>query len=729
MWILLMIVSCFIYFNYIGSYIYELFKNYLYWNKFKFPIGFITALGSLQLVSFPMQYLHVSSKIVSIIYSSVLIILFLSATVYFVWKRPFLNYQFTKKIFIEKCFFNLLVVVFIGIHLGLTFFTNSLNIPSSDQSFYITWVENNVDVESINMITPLTGTFNPLHIFYNFQSYSLFLAFISQIFSIPSIFCSVWFGPIFLLVFISTTILNACNYFKVYQKRWIIIFFILSIIFNFWYIENYVKYNTYPGPLRSYLFIIIIIVYYEFFHKQQLNYTFINLSWLAAIAVQSTTLFNGYLFVGALIIYDIFILKKYLIFNLFKSSLALHLYLFFFLRYAGLYKLSIIGLTLAIIGLLIDRLPKVRQKVLDLIYHDNTKKFIILGYGFFILLTLIITNYGYLEAPINSSYFVEYLTNYYFNHTYYTDILFSLLSTVLKVAFFVLNIYLMLKVKSLKNPLRFFIQFQIIFIIFFYNPLVAPFISTFITGSVYFRLRDILYFVPFTIVCFLYVKDHFKHSKFILISTLILGSLLGVINIYEYLTYEPNKISNIKTYEYMYRLPKDVVQAGCFLDEYIKNQLEDRTKILPTSKRSQIYALLGDNEPSKLTDYISLEMLEMRGLGMESRPVVYSMNRQINYLSHQYEMFYTINEERGVKNINLIDSLEQLDKYALEEIVLNAHWYEDAALKYTQLLLKFKIDFIVLENNVSSEIKEITTNYYNPIYYDETFSIYELKNR
>lgn len=61
--------------------------------------------------------------------------------------------------------------------------------------------------------------------------------------------------------------------------------------------------------------------------------------------------------------------------------------------------------------------------------------------------------------------------------------------------------------------------------------------------------------------------------------------------------------------------------------------------------------------------------------------------------------------------------------------MLNAHQYEDLALKYDQLLLKFKIDFIVLENNVLSEIKEITTNYYNQIYSNETFSIYELKNR
>lgn len=690
--LLLVIILFLVYFHYIGNYIYQVFNKYLYWNKFKFPIGFITTIGMIQLVSFPMTYLHVSMKVASIVYLFILATLFLLATIYFIWKIIHHSSLSSEKNLREYLFLGLIVIGFSGLHLALTFFTNSLNVASSDQSFYITWIENNVNVDQINMITPLTGSISPLHLFYNFQSYFVFLSFISQLFALPSILISVWAAPVILLTFIATSILNACSYFKIKHKGLIFCFFVIAFIFNFWPIESLAKYNMYIGHLRSYIFIFIIILYYELFNKNKLSHVFTNLVWLAAIAVQSTALFNGYLFIAALILYDLFIAKKKLIFELFKSSLALHLYLFFFLRYSWHYKISTAGLILVLIGLLMDKVPVIKEKIITWIYHDNMKKAVIWGYGALVLLVLIITNYGYINPPISSSYFVEYLSDYYFNNTYYSLMPFSLLNTTLKLIFLGLNIYLITKVKTLKDPMKFFIQLQIIFFIFFYNPLVAPFISTFITGSVFFRLRDVIYFVPFTIVCFLYAMDHFKYGKKFIVGVTILGGLLGVINIYEYLTFSYNKIPDSINYEYAYRLPKDTVKVAQFLDEYITNELS-----------------VDDQEID--------------------RPLVYSVNRQINYFSHSYEMFYTIHEERNLKNINMEESLKALDKYALEELVVNSENYKDELYRYGWMLLKHNIDFIVLDNSVSKSIKTMTTQYYDKIYNNDTFSVYELKKR
>ena len=690
--LLLVIILFFGYFHYIGNYVYQVFNKYLYWNKFKFPIGFITTIGVIQLVSFPMTYLHVSMKVASLVYLFILTTLFLLATIYFIWKRIHHSSLSSEKNLKEHLFLGLIVIGFSGLHLGLTFFTNSLNVASSDQSFYITWIENNVNADQINMITPLTGVISPLHLFYNFQSYFVFLSFISQLFALPSILISVWAAPVILLTFIATSILNACSYFKIKQKGLIFCFFVMAFIFNFWPIESLAKYNMYIGHLRSYIFIFIIILYYELFNKNKLSYVFTNLVWLAAIAVQSTTLFNGYLFIAALILYDLFIAKKKLIFELFKSSLGLHLYLFFFLRYSWHYKISTAGLILVLIGILIDKIPVIREKIISWIYHDNMKKLVVWAYGALILLVLIITNYGYINSPISSSYFVEYLSDYYFNNTYYSFMPFSLLNTTLKLIFLALNIYLITKVKTLKNPIKFFIQLQIIFFIFLYNPLVSPFISTFITGSVFFRLRDVIYFVPFTIVCLLYAMEYFQHGKKMIVGVTILCGLLGTINVYEYLTFSYNKIADPINYEYTYRLPGDTVKVAQFLDEYITNQLP------------------ADDEEI-------------------DRPLVYSMNRQINYFSHNYQMFYTIHEERNLKNINMEESIRALDKYALEEFIVNSKNYKDQIYRYSWMLLKHNIDFMVLDNSVSNEIKTTTAQYYNRIYRNETFSVYELKKR
>ena len=39
------------------------------------------------------------------------------------------------------------------------------------------------------------------------------------------------------------------------------------------------------------------------------------------------------------------------------------------------------------------------------------------------------------------------------------------------------------------------------------------------------------------------------------------------------------------------------------------------------------------------------------------------------------------------------------------------------------------VDFIVLDNSVSKSIKTMTTQYYDKIYNNDTFSVYELKKR
>ena len=83
----------------------------------------------------------------------------------------------------------------------------------------------------------------------------------------------------------------------------------------------------------------------------------------------------------------------------------------------------------------------------------------------------------------------------------------------------------------------------------------------------------------------------------------------------------------------------------------------------------------------------------------------------------------------NLKNINMEESLKALDKYALEELVVNSENYKDELYRYGWMLLKHNIDFIVLDNSVSKSIKTMTTQYYDKIYNNDTFSVYELKKR
>ena len=108
--LLLVIILFLVYFHSIGNYIYQVFNKYLYWNKFKFPIGFITTIGMIQLVSFPMTYLHVSMKVASIVYLFILATLFLLATIYFIWKIIHHSSLSSEKNLREYFFLGLIVI-------------------------------------------------------------------------------------------------------------------------------------------------------------------------------------------------------------------------------------------------------------------------------------------------------------------------------------------------------------------------------------------------------------------------------------------------------------------------------------------------------------------------------------------------------------------------------------------------------------------------------------------
>lgn len=677
-----------LYFIYIGAFICDLFNEQLGWVKLKFPIGLITTFGVLQLVSFPLLYWHVSMTTIIICFIITLTILFICATQYFIKNsKKTVSYQLPKHVK-KNLFLVGMVIGLVGLHLFLTLITNSLNVPSSDQSFYITLVKNNIGASQINTIYPVTGQIRDLHLYYNFQSYFLFLSFVSQVFNLESLVVTAWFYPVLLLTFIATSIVNTCSYMNIKNRSTIFTFFVITFMFNFWAIENVVKYNTYNGPLRAYIFVFAFILYYEGYKKNKFNHWLINLVWLAASAVQSTALFNGYILLASLVLYELFIAKRKLIFELFKSSIALHIYVFFFLRYSWHYKLSMLWTVGILLALVISKIPKWKDWVEQIFYHKNMQKVIIVGYSTIIIGSLILFNYGLLTPPISSDYFIEYLNEYYFNTKYYSSIISSLLSTGLKLFLIIFNIYLVTKVKYLKEQLRFFIIIQIILAIIFYNPLVSPFISTFITGSVYFRMRDIIFSIPLIVTILIYISSQLKFGKIILRVLTVLTLGLGLINIYEYVSYQPNHINDISQYSFYHRLPQDTVNVGKFLDEYID-------------------------------DYHTSN---------NERPKVYSTNRQINYFSSKYEMIYTINQERAFNRVDLRQKvIYGADEYVLEGLVTQFEEYKEYLIKYRLLLKVYKVDFVVLDNEVNEVIKEETLKDYNLIYSNPTFSVYELK--
>ena len=196
------------------------FSNALANIKYKWPIGFFVILALIQLVSFPMQYVHSSMKTVSIVYTIVLLVL----TISIIFTLYQMSHDQRKTIFKFKsdCWLEyLLIGGFILFNFIICFSTNSFNDTNADQTFYITLVENNIDAAHINEILPLSGMIGKLNPLYNYQSFYLFLSYVVSISHIDAVLIMAWFVPCLLWITVATTFLNLISYFKVPKKWWI----------------------------------------------------------------------------------------------------------------------------------------------------------------------------------------------------------------------------------------------------------------------------------------------------------------------------------------------------------------------------------------------------------------------------------------------------------------------------------------------------------------------------
>ena len=217
--LLLLIILFVIYSQLVGQMAYFYFPEILGKIKYKWPIGFFIILGLIQLVSFPLQAMHVSMQVVGICYGLIFLILSI-----FVFRYLYASYcdkrleifKFEKAHLMEY----LLILLFISFNFIICFSTNSFNDTNADQSFYITLVENNVGAEQINGILPLSGEIRWLDSYYNFQAFYLFLTFLSMIFNLDAVLVMAWFVPVLLWLTVSMTFLNLIYYFNRSNKSW-----------------------------------------------------------------------------------------------------------------------------------------------------------------------------------------------------------------------------------------------------------------------------------------------------------------------------------------------------------------------------------------------------------------------------------------------------------------------------------------------------------------------------
>ena len=684
--LLLLIILFVIYSQLVGQMVYFYFPEILGKIKYKWPIGFFIILGLIQLVSFPLQVMHVSMQVVAICYALIFLILsiFVFRYLYAAYCDKRLEiFKFKKAHLMEY----LLILLFIGFNFMICFSTNSFNDTNADQSFYITLVENNVGAEQINGILPLSGQIGWLDSYYNFQAFYLFLTFLSMIFNLDAVLVMAWFVPVLLWLTVSMTFLNLIYYFNRSNKSWKTMF-IFIILWSFVSLFDYfVRYNVYGNNIRLFVFAYLMMGYADYFKSPKLRTLILcGLLWASASSFQSTALFLGIMIMVAIGIYELFYHRKELILPLIFSSMPLLVYAAFFLSYRSTALLGVViggGVTLLAILSCNQQMKLVLNR---LFYSRFFRMGIVLGVIGMTLLSIKMVPSLNEDVSISPRYFIEFLFDKYApRRSYITEKNWSMLSLALiRDSLFLLYLVALVQFKKLNETLKFTFITQWIIIFIFYNPLVSAFVSTYFTGSVYMRTGDIIMSLFLMARLLVYFANHLR-LRGIVIFLACLSTIQLTTKTHQYLTHDFNQITNIQTFNHLYRMDQDIIDTANFIETFVEEHYKGE------------------------------------------RPKVLTTQLEFNYFAHNYEMLYTVNEERRVFN----ESYRQIkpELYLLRDGLRKSYELsEEQQQQFKQTLKYIKPDIVVVPTIAAPWVHELFNEVALSINENTSYGVYKLIN-
>lgn len=685
MFVLLLLIILFVLLSQlVGHAVTFYFPNALTNIKYKWPIGFFVILGFIQLVSFPMQYVHSSMQTVSIVYTIVLLALIVSVS--FTWTKMSRDQRQTIfKWKSEYWFEYLLIGGFILFNFIICFSTNSFNDTNADQSFYITLVENNMDVAQINMIAPLSGKIEALQSLYSYQGFYLFLTYLASLFHIDSLLIMGWLVPTLFWLTASTTFLNVSHYFNLSKKWWLALssFLILWVIFD--HFEYFVRYNIYGNNIRPLVFCYLMIFYYEYFKRPNTKSLILcALIWLSAIALQSTVLFLGVILMVSYGLYEVFYHRKQLLIPLILSTIPLMIYLSLFMKSRGSW-LTGIGLFILLLICSLCQLSEKTKLGLNKLIYSKTMR-VIVGIGVLGMMGLSIWMTPHLSpsSSVSPRELLHFFSDQYsLKASYFSSPYEWPLALIVMIRWGMIGliIYALLKWKSLSDLIKWLLVTQFIMIIIFYNPLVCGLISTALTGIVYTRIHEI---VMSLVIITAFISLGYK-SKTVRVLLVILSCLsiayLGIKTI-GYLKTEFNQIGELTTYNHLYRLEQEMIDVSNRLEETIEE--ED-----------------------------------------QNRPLVLTAHLQLNYLAHNYEMLYTVNQDRHLYD----EAARQKDAnlYLLRDVLKKSYEVDQNDLQqFVSLVKSYEVDYIVTQQDMSPLVLEVLDGEYEVIYTNSAYRLYQV---
>lgn len=410
------------------------------------------------------------------------------------------------------------------------------------------------------------------------------------------------------------------------------------------------------------------------------------LLWSSASSFQLVALFLGIMMMVAIGIYELFYHRKNLILPFIFSASLLLIYAVFFLSYHSTVSLGVIigaGATL----LAILSCNQQTKLVLNRLFYSRFFKFvIILGVIGMMVLSIKMVPSLNENLLISPRYFIEFLFDKYApRRSYIAEKNWSMLSLALiRDSLFLLYLVALVQFKKLNGTLKFALITQWIIILIFYNLLVSAFVSTYFIGGVYMRTGNIVMSLFLIAGLLVYFANHLR-LRGIVIVLACLSTIQLATKTHQYLTHNFNQITNTQTFNHLYRMDQDLIDTARFIESYVAEHYNG------------------------------------------GRPKVLTTQLELNYFAHNYEMLYTVNEERRVFNEAYRQTKPEL--YFLRDGLRKSYELsEEQQQQFKQTLKYIKPDIVVVPTIVAPWVHELFNEVALKINENTTYIVYQLIN-
>lgn len=526
-----------------------IFKNNWLVNGF---LGVSIYFGILQFSVYVTNLLKIPTKFVSLFYFFVLLVL-----VCFCFYRFFKN-----DIHLNKSS-GIVTVLTIILTFLLVIRSGSFTIGStSDSAFYMSMVNENAFTTSWQPFAYYSGTplirFNP---YYDYQFFYHFFSCIEKFYA--QFFNEISYVPIYvwsaLTCYIALMIDSALYLFtKVFKINKVVAFLGLMLLVTFNTASWHLLYGYFGHSWRVGLLSILVIAFYLYLKTDERKWlVLISLSSSALISVMSSALFvNGFILIAFILV----ILANREKFDWYDLIVFLPTYL-----YLIVYVLDSSYLSYKLIPVFLGAFV-----MLSFVYYllfkitvGGRRK---IAFGFVGLLFVLMTAYGLIAKPqFSYSYFFGNYNNELSVPYFGFNNISLIITNVLWISGAIGALYLYRNKMGSQ-----FVDFILISVVLFINPLVIGFVTQFLTKVVYYRYLET--FINYYSVFFFAFGIHglftqFIKSTYVCNSLTIGGSLLLVLPSFTNYNNNPFYYDLDEPIDYTYRVPVSELEADLVLQE------------------------------------------------------------------------------------------------------------------------------------------------------------------